>query len=1423
MAKNLLRVLMVVSLVMMAGYSMADTSSGQSSSAHFFKNNLNGSQTLLGHVPSAVAKSRIHHHADAAQRLDLRVMVPLGNQAELDGILKGLYDPTSPIYHHFLTPAQFNQQFKASDTDLNRIKSYFASKGFAVNTQSPNGTVLQMTASVGAVENTLGVHINYYAKNDGTIFFAPDADPTIATEIAGKVSAIGGLDNTAKFKSHFSRPSMTPIPLNGVNAQGAAPHMAGTGPGGYLAPNDVKTAYNLNSIPSVNDPSSLQNVALFELDGYLASDIANYETYFKLPTNSVVLQNVLIDGFNGLPTYNGGNDEVTLDIEQLIGIAPWSINKIYVYEAPNTFQAWDDEWTKIANDNIAKIVSCSWGLAEYESPTVTFDTKIFQQMAAQGQEVFVAAGDCGAYDDCSTKTLSTDEPSSQSYATGVGISALSVNSDGTYKSEIGSLYGGGGISGFQAIPSYQLPIAKLATKASLVSQTMRNVPDVSLTADASTPYAFYITTAPKSSGWYGFWGSSIAAPTWAAFMAQVNQGRVHAGQAVIGLLNPVIYSIAANSTQYANDFHNITTGNNQYYPAAVGFNDATGLGSFNGANLYNDLVAPTKAVIPLAPMGLTATAGVNQVILSWGMSIGAVSYNVKRSTISGGSYQNINTSPVVGTVFTDSSVTSGIVYYYVVSAVNSAGESSNSTQASTTPVPAAPAEPTGLQVIPGNNQATFSWNATAGATFYNVRRSTVSESQWTILISGTTKTSYVDTTAQNGMTYYYTVSAVNAGGESPYINQFVVTLPATGPVPGVPTGLSAVGGNVQVALSWNAVSGATSYNVQKSTVSNASFATVATVTGTKYTDTAVSNGYIYYYEVSALNANGKSANTSQVYAIPAGLPVAPTTVTAQAGNTQATVSFSGALANGSVITGYTVTSSPGAVKVTGAASPIIVSGLTNGVAYTFTVTVTNGVGTSAPSLPSNSVTPLPPPPAAPTGLQGAPGNNQVTLSWSASSGAVSYNVKKALSVNGPFTILKSLTSTTYVDTAVKNNTSYFYVVTAVNASGAESSNSNQIMVVPLAPLSAPVGLTAVAGPGSVALSWTAIPGTEFYYVGRSVTSAGPFNIIASPVSNSLTDTSVVSGTTYYYAVEAYEIVNNGNTGEMSPFSAPVKVTVLAPATAVPTGLSAVSGNGQVSLSWKVSNGAVSYNVKRSTVGTGTYTTISAAGTVTGTSYIDKAVINGASYFYVVSAVNTSGESANSTQVSAMPVAPLPPVPSAPTGLIAMPTAGQVVLAWTASSSATSYNVLRLSDWNTGFVTMATGITVAQYTDKASLINGGTYYYEIVAVNAGGKSNPSNQLSVVATTTGNYTFPVYFYGPGKVQYSFVTGGKTYTGSFTSSVSMTLPAGTQVTMISTPNAGHKFVNYYIGFNINNYVTNSTATFSVNSNNYMDVFFQ
>jgi fibronectin type 3 domain-containing protein len=288
---------------------------------------------------------------------------------------------------------------------------------------------------------------------------------------------------------------------------------------------------------------------------------------------------------------------------------------------------------------------------------------------------------------------------------------------------------------------------------------------------------------------------------------------------------------------------------------------------------------------PATPSGLTATAGNAQVSLNWTASSGASAYHIKRSTTAGGPYTQVGAP--AATSYVDTSLTNGTKYFYVVSAVNTVGESPNSAEVNATPSASQtpPAVPANLQATAGNAQVSLSWSASTSATSYNVKRSTTSGGPYTP-VGSPTNSSYTDTGLTNGTDYYYVVSAVNAAGQSANSSQTSATPSAPATPPSTPANLQATAGNAQVSLSWSASTSATSYNVKRSTISSGPYTQVGSPTNTSYTDTGLTNGTAYYYVVSAVNAAGQSANSSQASATPAAPSTKPdVTITINPSNT----------------------------------------------------------------------------------------------------------------------------------------------------------------------------------------------------------------------------------------------------------------------------------------------------------------------------------------------------------------------------------------------------------------------------------------------------------------------------------------------------------------------------------------------------------
>ena len=525
-------------------------------------------QTLSSrHVPEAVTRLTPIGDFSGSQRLNLAIGLPLRNQPELDSLLQQICNPASPNYRRYLTPEQFTERFGPTVADYQALMEFAKTNGLTVTVTHPNRVLLDVAGSTADIAKAFHIILRVYRHpTEARTFYAPDVEPTV--DFAVPILHISGLDNYA-----------LPHPNSVQRAANATPN-SGSAPGGAYQGSDFRTAY----IPGTALTGSGQSVGLLQFDGFYASDITTYENQTGLP--NVPLTVVPIDG--GVGTPGGGVGEVSLDIEMVISMAP-GISGIYVYEAPNP-SPWVDLLSRMANDNLAKQLSCSWGGG---GPDPTSE-QVFKQMAAQGQSFFCASGDSDAF------TGSISFPGDSINITEVGGTTLTTGSGASYSSETvwnwglhnGSYVGSsGGISTYYPIPAYQQGISMSANQG---STTMRNVPDVALTADN-----VYVVYGSGKTGNFG--GTSCAAPLWAGFTALINQQAVAVGQASVGFLNPAIYALG-KSPNYTACFHDTTTGNNIWpsspslFSAVPGFDLCTGWGTPNGVTLINALTAPPPVV-----------------------------------------------------------------------------------------------------------------------------------------------------------------------------------------------------------------------------------------------------------------------------------------------------------------------------------------------------------------------------------------------------------------------------------------------------------------------------------------------------------------------------------------------------------------------------------------------------------------------------------------------------------------------------------------------------------------------------------------------------------------------------------------------------------------------------------------------------------
>ena len=391
----------------------------------------------------------------------------------------------------------------------------------------------------------------------------------------------------------------------------------------------------------------------------------------------------------------------------------------------------------------------------------------------------------------------------------------------------------------------------VSTEASATPATVPAAP-TALTATASDTQVALTWTAPTNNG-----GEPVTS-------YNIYQGTSSGGETLL-------QNTASTATTFTST--GLTNGTTYYFKV-------TAVNSV-GESLSSNEVSATPAVVPGAPTTLTATAGNAQVALVWGAPTNSggdpvIGYQIYQGTSPGGETLLTSTSTTTA-AYTSTGLSNGTTYYFVVSAVTSAGEGPFSNEASATPA-TLPGAPTGLTATGGDTQVVLDWAAPASnggsaIMFYNVYEGTAPGAETLLGSTGTTSTTFTPTGLTNGTKYYFEVAAVNGVGQGPVSNETSAT-PAT--PPGAPTGLTATRGNTQVALAWNAPTASggepvTSYNIYQGTVPGAE--TLLTRTnGTSYTSAGLTNGTEYYFVVTAVNGVGESLVSNEASATPATVP-----------------------------------------------------------------------------------------------------------------------------------------------------------------------------------------------------------------------------------------------------------------------------------------------------------------------------------------------------------------------------------------------------------------------------------------------------------------------------------------------------------------------------------------------------------------------
>ncbi len=544
----------------------------------------NGQAPLVGRLP-------------ATQSLHFDIVLPLRDRPGLQSFIREQNDPASPVFHQFLTPQEVTERFGPSQQDWNALVAFAKASGFEIVGGSRDGRDLQLIGSVSNIEKAFHVTMGVYQDpTEDRTFYAVDREPTV--DLPFQVWHISGLDNDSKPHPLYVKKSDY-AKAHGIAEADVVTHAAtGSGPSASFLGSDMRAAYYGGTALT----GTGQTIALFE---FLGTDLADLTTYYKNAGQTEPYTPTLIStgGYSTSCTESSGCDdtEQTLDMTQAMGMAPGT-KMLYMYVCGNAESISDTDcisaMVSTTDAPLSKQISCSWGWTPADPSTLD---PYFEQMAAQGQNFFAAAGDDHAWS-------SSNEawPADDANIVSVGGTDLTTSSAaGPWASETAWTDSGGGISPDHiAIPSWQAE-SGVITSTNKGSTTLRNGPDVSANAN----FTFYVCADQTTCTANEYGGTSFAAPMWAGYLALANEQAATNGK-TIGYINPTIYPDALSSS-YSTLFHDITSGSCGTYSAEVDYDLCTGWGSPNGSGLINTLAGSATPSFTLSdsPTSLSITQG----------------------------------------------------------------------------------------------------------------------------------------------------------------------------------------------------------------------------------------------------------------------------------------------------------------------------------------------------------------------------------------------------------------------------------------------------------------------------------------------------------------------------------------------------------------------------------------------------------------------------------------------------------------------------------------------------------------------------------------------------------------------------------------------------------------------------------------------
>ncbi len=536
-------------------------------------------------------------------------------QADLDALLLAQQNPSSPLFHQWLTPEQFAARFGMAQSDLDKVQSWLEQQGFTVDSIARSRNMIHFSGTSGQIERAFQTEMHYY-KINGEQHFAPLTALSVPSAMAGAVESVRDISDL--------RPKSMHIPANRMPKPKSDYTFWGTSNGTteqfeLFAPGDLRVVYDINPLLNAGTTGTGQTIAVMGQSQISTTDITTFQSVASLTQKAPTV--ILVPNTGTSAVSAGDEGESDLDLEWSGSVAPGA-NLVFVYtgNSANNNGVFDSI-SYAVDSKIGNIITVSYGSCELELQLANFSLdSTLQQAASQGQSVIASTGDTGStacfgftnLTLAQQQGLAVNYPASSQYVTGVGGTEITAANDGvgTYWESDGSsansnilltsalkyipevawnddaisgaatAQNGGGLSAggggastlYTSKPSWQTGVPGIPNDGK------RDVPDVALYSSPEYPGYLYCTS--DQSDWNqgqtgscvngnfydanGYFtvagGTSFAAPIFAGMVALINQqAQYTAGQ---GLVNTELYKLASNSATYASAFHDVTTGNN---------------------------------------------------------------------------------------------------------------------------------------------------------------------------------------------------------------------------------------------------------------------------------------------------------------------------------------------------------------------------------------------------------------------------------------------------------------------------------------------------------------------------------------------------------------------------------------------------------------------------------------------------------------------------------------------------------------------------------------------------------------------------------------------------------------------------------------------------------------------------------------------